>query len=261
LVTTLLLMLLLAVITMGMLSLSALSLRAARQEQAVATARANARLAMMLAMGELQRLTGPDARVTATADLAGTANGLPLPTGVEPGNGMTVHGVPKGLTALRTGTRHWTGVWENADAPDEVFTRTPQPRHLGWLVSGGHIPAEPGQALVELVGEHTAGPDPERHVAAPLVNAPGAAGRLAWWVDDEGVKAKLNLAPATVPGRETRGRRMRGSRCSRAAVTCGIRGIPETMMPHCSAAACGSHCPQPPRFPDVPTKHTPDSAA
>lgn len=75
LVATLLMLVLLVVIGVGMLGLSAIALRQSTHELAVAEARANARLALMLALGDLQRLAGPDARFTATADIAGTADG------------------------------------------------------------------------------------------------------------------------------------------------------------------------------------------
>jgi Tfp pilus assembly protein PilX len=70
LVITLSLVILLTVIAVGLLSLSSISLRASMQGAAMATARANARLAMMMALGELQKSAGPDQRVTAPANLA-----------------------------------------------------------------------------------------------------------------------------------------------------------------------------------------------
>lgn len=72
LVVTLSLMILLTMIAVGLLSLSAVSLRTSSQGQAAAEARANARLALMMALGELQKELGPDSRITAPPD-AGTA--------------------------------------------------------------------------------------------------------------------------------------------------------------------------------------------
>jgi hypothetical protein len=69
LVITLSLMILLTVIAVGLLTLSSISLRSLSQGAAMATARANARLAMMMALGELQKSAGPDQRVTAPANL------------------------------------------------------------------------------------------------------------------------------------------------------------------------------------------------
>src|SRR6478672_5999623 len=72
LVVTLSLMILLTVIAVGLLTLSTISLRSASQQEAGAVARANARLALMMAIGELQREMGPDSRISAPHD-AGTA--------------------------------------------------------------------------------------------------------------------------------------------------------------------------------------------
>ncbi|MFN4943928.1 MAG: hypothetical protein ACK5G9_09080 [Akkermansiaceae bacterium] len=69
LIATILLMVLLAIITVGTLSLSVVTLRSGGQESAKNRARANARMALMIAIGELQRHTGSDTRVTATANI------------------------------------------------------------------------------------------------------------------------------------------------------------------------------------------------
>ena len=69
LIITLALMVLLTLIVVGLLSLSSVAMRTAADGSAMATARANARLALMLALGELQRSAGVDQRVTARADV------------------------------------------------------------------------------------------------------------------------------------------------------------------------------------------------
>lgn len=85
LVVTLSLMILLTVIAVGLLSLSSISLRAASAEQLNREARQNARMALMLAIGELQSATGPDQRVTAPARIQGADVAQPHLTGVWQG--------------------------------------------------------------------------------------------------------------------------------------------------------------------------------
>ena len=74
LVVTLSLMILLTVIAVGLLSLSTISLRASGASADVAVARSNARMALMLALGDLQKHAGLDTRVTARADILDEKN-------------------------------------------------------------------------------------------------------------------------------------------------------------------------------------------
>lgn len=231
LVISLSLMILLVVLALGLMNLSGITLRSSQRGDAMATARANARMALVMAIGQLQKLTGPDQRVTAPADLAGKADGDRLEDGAAPANNMTVTSTPKGLSAVQPGTRYWTGVWRNANTTNPetlIYTKTPSPEFMQWLVSGNegsgslpkYTPASGSVAVgnggsvasstdaVVLVGKHTAGGGGsdalDRYVSAPLVNiadsrsttAKHPAGRSAWWVGDEGVKAKLNMTPA-----------------------------------------------------------------
>jgi hypothetical protein len=82
---------LLTVIAVGLLSLSAITLRTSTQSTARAEAQANARLALMIAIGELQKHVGPDQRITAKSDIIAT-------------------------TTVRN--PHWTGVWDSWIAGD-----------------------------------------------------------------------------------------------------------------------------------------------
>ena len=225
LVVTLSLMILLTLVAVGLLTLSSISLRSSSTSSAIAEARQNARMGLILAIGELQKHAGSDQRITATADLAGDAAGLRLAAGAQPLNDKSVTGTAKGLSSVQPGTRYWTGVFANRDTPVSIFTKTPSPAIVHWLVSGNDtvypgtgptlLPSDSTFAVgadgkvgdstkaVLLVGTNSAGSaDRDSYVCAPLVpiingksGKPG--GRFGWWVGDEGVKARIN-SPKTL---------------------------------------------------------------
>lgn len=158
-------MILLTVIAVGLLSLSTISLRSSNQGVALATARANARMALCLAIGELQKQAGPDQRVSARADLVGTSQ-----------------------------NPSWTGVWR-ADQPDSL---------PNWLVSGEKpdpatvLPTPSSVSLLAAIKGKT----DSKELRVPLVkiSPPKATGGIGWWVGDEGVKARVDLAkPSGAP--------------------------------------------------------------
>ena len=70
LVVSLSLMVLLTILALGSLSLSATSLRSSHSQDAQAQAYANARIAVTLALGQLQKYAGDDRRVTADAAIS-----------------------------------------------------------------------------------------------------------------------------------------------------------------------------------------------
>lgn len=211
LIITISLLVLLVMIGIGILNLSAVTLRNGSQAQSRAMAQSNARLALMMAIGELQKQLGPDQRIT--------ANGAILST-------STVN------------HPHWTGVWESwkagstasgGDANSEHSTiqgaansgmaptyLTQRNDHFrSWLVSllpgvasdvtspvglaldGFPLPGKNAQA-VRLVSSGSLG---ATAVSSDYVNAglrsvttPAASiasGRFGWWVGDESQKARI----------------------------------------------------------------------
>ena len=186
LIVTLSLMILLTVIAVGLLSLSSISLRSTGQTAAMATARANARLALMLAMGEIQKTAGPDTRITAPANI--------VQKDFAPG----IMGVWKSWRPP-TNTPDYTG----AKAGDNF---------LGYLMSNPtpELAADPtvlptGGETQRLVGPKSVGNGNSKlEVSVPkvrLASGKGKApnGNLAWLVLDEGVKGRINLEPSDLP--------------------------------------------------------------
>lgn len=179
--------LLLTVTLLGMVALLLLGLAAVTRIETTTSARAlraagarqNALLALHVAVGRLQRFAGPDQRITARADILPESVGNPC----------------------------WTGVWDAASAGSAPLT---------WLVSGNEMDAlaftpglpqavdpAPGNESVWLLrtpAGSAAGIKLERRAVcvAGLPGCDGAhvAGHYAWWVGDEGIKAKFNLANA-----------------------------------------------------------------
>ena len=69
LIATISVMVLLVMIALAMLSLSTIELRSSQNGRATAEAQANARMGLMLAIGQLQQHAGSDMRITAPADI------------------------------------------------------------------------------------------------------------------------------------------------------------------------------------------------
>ncbi|MEK7949837.1 hypothetical protein [Luteolibacter soli] len=180
LVISLTLMVLLTVLAVGLLGLSSITLRSSAQGDAMAVARANARLGMMLAMGQLQKHAGPDQRITARADILDKSSANP----------------------------HLTGVWESwqikPDAPPSPseYKSVRKDKFLGWLASDedGKANADldfAGKAAthpVTLWGKGSLGSSASAKdfVSASRISFSSKDGGFAWAVMDEGVKARIN---------------------------------------------------------------------
>lgn len=174
-----------------MLSLSTLvqlENRSAATSKQMSSARQNALLGLAEAIGELQRHAGPDQRATATAELLDDDASAALPA-----------------------FRKWTGVWDtsNYDLRDGNFANDTKPSPH-WLVSfpGTDVQqaafgptALPGGELIELVSDSRG-----QRVEVPFVTTGDNDSGYAWWVGDEGVKARIypdrNLGYVNEPNAE-----------------------------------------------------------
>lgn len=179
LIVTLSLMVLITLLSVGLLGLSAISLRSGSRDDASARARANARMALAFALGNLQRQAGPDTRVTARADI------------LDEGN-PPVLGVWKS----------WEGVdHDNQGRPISPgnYESAKENRFQAWMVSGDQetLPdTSARQGSVALVGSETVGSgagrsDYEVHLEPIDINEGINDGAFAWWIGGENQKARL----------------------------------------------------------------------
>lgn len=194
LIVTLSLMILLTVIAVGLLSLSSISLRATGQGSDLAVARANARMALMFAIGDLQKYAGQDTRVTAKADLLDEAN--PAVLGVWKSWEGKDHD-PSGTTAGRP--------------VKPTYANHKKANFQAWLASAkdntdmDSVPdaAASGADKVTLLGENTVGDkEPAKrqiHLTPTQIKQNKSRGSYAWWIGGENQKARLPrpYAPAT----------------------------------------------------------------
>ncbi len=205
LVVTVSLMVLLAILGVGMLALSTVSLRSSARTMAMAEARANARLAMMIAIGELQKQLGPDMRISAEAAIhdsnpeTGEIDGVAQPhwTAVYDswGNWLNAEYTPEGKAASDVSTIADTYVAKRAT----MFRRwlVSLPENIQTDVNAAAIALD-HQGSVIMVGEGTLGRDhtaenPQKVTRAYKIRS-GESGAYAWWVSPENHKAKINLA-------------------------------------------------------------------
>ena len=186
--------LLLVTLGVGLLNLASIQIRSSARGTHATLAKANAQLALMQAIGQLQLTMGPDQRISATADILRKEVKQP----------------------------HWTGVWrstqENGDSymirddlagslRDERWEQKLEAANqvVEWLVSGKGDPATvTGTATIALAHD----------AKLPVVEVPkitvrgtsgGIAGHLAWWTGDLGVRANLRTSDPRVNLTASRG--------------------------------------------------------
>lgn len=188
LILTISLLTLLVLVCVGMLGLSGISLRQSAAHADMMAARANARLALMMALGELQDTMGRDQMITAPGSILDTSPATAVIDGVaEP---------------LLTGV--WTARNDRLGVRPDYNRATP---FRQWLVSH----RDPNAVNQLAFAQSGTIPDPVVMVRAATAasgnaNPPGPVragkvplqrGAYAWWVGDENVKARLGLRDTT----------------------------------------------------------------
>lgn len=189
LVVTLSLMVLITVIAVAMLGLSTIELRKSALGEARAVALSNARLAMVLALGELQSSLGDDRRISADASvLANSKN----PAAVGSWTGWSPDLATKSASATtpridyrapksQAGFRGWL-----VSAPDPATTTA----LLDWHAK----PAESGDKLAELFTVEGSGFDLGGGKVPTSSGSSGQVdGTFAWAISQENTKARINV--------------------------------------------------------------------
>lgn len=205
-------MILLTGIAVGLLSLSSISLRQSAASSEMAAAMANARLSLMLAIGQLQVNAGPDTRITVVADQ--------LPKSATDGSG----------SAADPSRSQWTGVYDAWAAPANASAADPRPAPAfrQWLVSGNpgdltnrDLAKSNSGTTRQMVGKGTLGTASSSGlVSVPVVDLKSGTqsiSRLAWWVGDQGVKAAISTPQPEDPN-------------THALVRAGLQGAPHNAI-------------------------------
>lgn len=212
----------------------------AKQALTRAQARLQAHVSLRLALAHLQQEAGPDRRMTARADI-------------------TADTMQQGWDWTTVRNPLWTGVWRS-DNPAQppawlVSGRHDQPagtqsvslagtasydpgRHLPW--DAGYV--APSLRQITLVGDACASPavrasadtwgKPDGRVTLPRVPFPdkGTAGTYAYWIGDEGVKARIDLTDrrsvAGTATEESRQAALRGAGRSGVELLPGLEKMP-----------------------------------
>ncbi|MDB6080028.1 MAG: hypothetical protein JWO82_3775, partial [Akkermansiaceae bacterium] len=182
LLVTILLTSLLTVLGVAMLTLSSITLKSSIDEGPRKIAQANARMAMALALGELQAHLGDDRRITADSDIISATAERPNMLGVWDSV------APTELLAN-----------PQASAPDYATWKTRLFRK--WLVSSADIEATkkreyaltpPTAQTRSIFTESKDGFDLKAEVV-PIEDGRKNHGAMAWAVSQEGTKARMNL--------------------------------------------------------------------
>ncbi|MGJ8643870.1 MAG: hypothetical protein ACSHX9_10710 [Luteolibacter sp.] len=202
LLVTLVLMVLLLVLAVGLLSLSSVTLRTASAGSAEAEAKQNARLAMQLAINQLQSLSGQDTRVTASSRMLSDTN--VVATGVwrsweGSDHDSTGKPIPPDYNSKT-----------QAGDPSEEIAGSSDGRFLGWLTSTAanvtpdisDIPNVTNTAAtgsVKLVSEGSVEPSDDRKVFMVPTMMKDSKGAIAWWTSGDNSKAMINTDPSGEP--------------------------------------------------------------
>jgi hypothetical protein len=191
-------MVLITVIAIGLMGLASIELRSSSRSVAAQQARANARLALVLAIGSLQKHAGPDQRVTGPADLLAGSAGTNSPVANPNWTAVWKSVMPDGSPVIqRQGNRgglrdrRFSEGWDAESALLVQLVSGNEDQRRFTASSANTDPAK----FELLVGKGSLGAsDNASQVRAPKVRVTDAGqspGEYAWWVGDLGTRANI----------------------------------------------------------------------
>jgi len=210
LIATISVMVLLVMIALAMLSLSTIELRSSRQGDAMAEAQANARMALMIALGELQKEMGPDQRISTEAAIFDSNEDTPQIDDVNQSRWLASYNAWGGwLSGSYTVPKLDGSPGDTLNIAD-TYNKQRKPMFRRWLVSLPETMKTDidapllGAGLNEdnstiMVGQGTLGDGsdvPADQITRAYLQEVTESGRMAWWIGPENHKAKASLAKA-----------------------------------------------------------------
>jgi hypothetical protein len=199
----------LVLLLVSLATLTRVETQVASNNAQLAQARANAMFALNLAMGQLQKYAGPDQAVTARADIDAANTGNPFWTGVwdavarddtdNPITPSTHAAAPKS-----NAPSVWLVNGNETDGtkikpPTAVIADPATGNDNVWLVRKvlgqdlSSTEAYPQDGRVKLAKSYIEVPADQLAGLGSTSTTATKVGAYAWWVGDEGIKAKVNL--------------------------------------------------------------------
>jgi len=208
LIATISVMVLLVMIALAMLSLSTLELRSSSSELAQDNARANARLALMIAIGELQYEMGPDQRISAEAAIFDFDKDTEKIDGIAQSRWCASYNAWGAWLSARYTVPNLDGSSGSSYTIQNTYSDKREPMFRRWLVSlpnGKETDIDApvnGAGLtddnsVAVIGKGTLGEGANvstDQVTRAYLHEVNDRGSMAWWIGPENHKAKASLS-------------------------------------------------------------------
>jgi hypothetical protein len=196
----------LVLLLVSLATLTRVETQVATNSAQLAQARANAMFALNLAMGKIQEYAGPDQRVTARADIQPANTQNPFWTGVWDARPVSATNPTHATAPATTAPMVWlvSGNETNGTQITPATTAVVDPAAGNdnvWLVRNvfgrdlsAQLPYYPLDGRVKLAKTPIEVPANQLPGFGSTATTATKVGAYAWWVGDEGIKAKINMA-------------------------------------------------------------------